>query len=643
MIASTVCVASLLIDAGLFTLTTSLVAIKRRDLGLPHTHAPSVASKATRAAAWLAALMLSVLAVSWPDGDSFAQWRFWLVTMPANTQRSLGLALALAPAYAVAQSWLAAPRSRTTHTLAAVACAAWVVFYARLPMHLSSQDFDDFFVVGKFVGAVTPGWFNDKPLFTFWDLPYRLYEGTGDALERFRINGWFALVYLAAAGLWIERMLPDLLEPSLAARAPRWVPFAAALQLGPVVLSHSLFYELPCAAWVLSLSLLLERMRDAPTRPHTLEPVAVLALARLLQAGGHNATAMAWLPVYLHGFIVLRSLRASHGALAWAAALLASGVLDLVSRERGVENVWHSFERSRLDVALVGGVIPLLVALLWMWRRPRGDSPPAPAARAWLMPSGVRAWHVYLLCGAAIYLAGNTAKFGIVVPGFSELCDGVPWDWATNHARYALFVYPFFVMLLVRLLLPRGNAGLAALAAFFVLWNLAYVTRFYAAPGGPRANDVSYQRNTRFLAAMRARLPELGGGRTVAYLPIPRDHGDHYLARVADPSLDMVAACDPMTRLRPNLPLVLSGYTAHVIEKESPLRVFVAARALTRHADVVVLRMRDLAPRELDRWCDQVERGPVSGVRRQWEEEHLPGRARNALDPVLLGPEGVSP
>lgn len=557
-------------------------------------------------------LALTALAITWPDGNTYEAYRTGLWEVPFWVQWCIGLVLVLVPGYITVRAWVAVRRPPAAHALALAACATWTAVYARLRMHLSAADFDDFFVMGKFVRAVMPGWQNDKSLFTFWDYPYRVIEGAADPMTRFRINGWFALVYVALVGLWLERALSGLLAPRLSPRVRAWLPWVAAMHLGPVVLSHTLHYELAAATWILVLCLVLERLRTGPDTPHELYVVAAVALARWLQAGGHNASAMGWMPVYLHGLLVLRQRGASAGAQVWVAVITASSALDILWRERAI-GAASSFDHSLTRLTLQGGVLPLVVALAWLWyRTPRSWSLRRFVAFTWRRPTITHVWLVYLLCGAAIYLAANQGRFGVPIPG-SSLSDPRPWhlddnQWhfATNHARYALFFYPFLVVLLARLLAPRGALGLAALGVCAIAWNAAYVVRFYDVPPEMSATEAAYRCNTRFLEVMRSRLPSLGSTDSAAFVPIPRDHGDHYLARVANPRLHMVPVCSSWARARPDLPVIISRHTAIVIgkdSKESRSPLFVTARATALREDVLVIRMRDLPPGDLDAWC----------------------------------------
>jgi hypothetical protein len=89
----------------------------------------------------------------------------------------------------------------------------------------------------------------------------------------------------------------------------------------------------------------------------------------------------------------------------------------------------------------------------------------------------------------------------------------------------------------------------------------------------------------------------------VAYVPIPRDHGDQYLIRAAEPSRRFVSACSGSARAQPSLPLVVTGYALVVIGKENAASSLFVTPHDPLAADVVTLRMADLSPAGLDAWC----------------------------------------
>ncbi|MGH7295680.1 MAG: hypothetical protein ACRELB_12130, partial [Polyangiaceae bacterium] len=271
-------------------LTLALALIHRLAARARHRYGPapgpplsSGLAGLARAAGWASAALLTALAVTWPDGNTYERYEAMLVATPLRLQALAGLALAIVPGFVALEAWLARPRSRVAHFVLAAVVVAWAAIHARLPIHLSAPDFDDFFVVDKLASRIDPGWFNDKPLFTFWDFPYRWTLGSGAGpLACFAINGWFALVYVVLTGLWLERALPELLGDKWP-RSPwirAWLPWLAAFWLGPVVLSHTVAYELACAAWVLAACLVLEELRTAPRLPPAFLALAVLALAR---------------------------------------------------------------------------------------------------------------------------------------------------------------------------------------------------------------------------------------------------------------------------------------------------------------------------------------------------------------------------
>lgn len=564
---------------------------------------------------------LVVIIVEAPDGKRFTDYCTWFVGTPMSLQRAAGTLLVIAPGWIAYEGWRAKSRSGRTHAVAIAACVTWIIVHGRLPIRLSAPDFDDFFVVGKFTGAIQPGWHNDKPYFTFWDLPYRLLDAPGDPLARFRINGWFAISYFMLAGLWIEHLLESRFDPSRP-RAPAWLAWAAAFNLGFIVLSNGPYYELACATWILAIGLVLERMRIDQKSANPFALLCVLLLARALQSGGDDANALAWSPVFVHGVLVTRRWRTPRWMQFAAIVVLGSAVLDIVLRERrALSTSLHTFDAPKAIEVVVGGALPLALALLWLRRRAAGS----PTLRsigvsAWQRPGSVHVWLAYMLCGAAVYLLANQGYYGLPIPGWKHFIArffaNIPWDSGANHARYAAFFYPWLATLLLWLLWPRGRRGVVALAVSAFSWNAAYVLLFYGGARAASADTSAYGRNSRFLDAMRATLPALGAARTIAFIPIPRDHGDHYLMRVADQHIGTLAACSTEARAQPNLPLVVSGYTLHVLEEAEHLNMLLPGLddiALRR--DIMVLHMRDLAPIELDSWCGRTSRrfDPVPG------------------------------
>jgi hypothetical protein len=288
----------------------------------------------------------------------------------------------------------------------------------------------------------------------------------------------------------------------------------------------------------------------------------------------------------------------------WGAGLLASAVLDVLLREqRRLGDSMTGFAGAMPQIVL-GGVLPVVAALVWLWRKtPATWTLWRFVALSWRRPSGAHVWLAYLVPGAAVYLLANQHHFGVPIPG-TWLFE-LPWDFATNHARYALFFYPFLVVLLALLLVPRGRRGLAALALCAVAWNAAYVLAFYCGPTGLPADLSGFRRNSRFMDAMSGLLPRLDGMPAVAFVPIPRDHGDHYLLGAVDPRRTAVSACSRWARARPDLPLVVSGHTLGVIGRKIDVQGLLSLEPAARRADVLMLRMHDLAPAGLDAWCAQ--------------------------------------
>ena len=142
---------------------------------------------------------------------------------------------------------------------------------------------------------------------------------------------------------------------------------------------------------------------------------------------------------------------------------------------------------------------------------------------------------------------------------------------------------------------------LALLALFPPWWNHAYVTQFYRTPPGFELPNGGYHRNTRYLTQARVALRD---HRRVAFLPLPRDHGDHFLFLAARPDGEVRSACEAVTP--DDLPFAITSYTAAVIRKEGgPAALVQVARGALTLTTVGAL------PREaLTRWCARADLRP---------------------------------
>lgn len=567
-------------------------------------------------------VLLSIGWLAWlvhraPDGKHFDDYCQWFLGVPMGAQIVLGALLAIGPGVIAYLAWRETPRPPAQLRWMLAGCALWTAIYAFLPVRLSAPDFDDFFVLAKFGGGVESNWHNDKPFFTAWDLPYRLTMVGDDALARFRINGWFALLYVILTGLWLERLLPALLDRETAQRAPRWLPWVAAIHLSPVVLANALHYELAAATWILAIGIALERARTAPCCPSAVSVLAWLALARTLQAYGDNSNAIAWVPVFLHGVLVARRW-GSTSLLVGAVVILGSSWLDIGWREhRAIQTALRMEARQLIEVG-VGGVLPLSIGVWWLWRS-KSESMRARdfIARALSRPARAHVWLTYLAAGAAVYLLANKSNFGVPIPGAMHLLarmadvviDGqvVVWTMASNHARYAGFFYPWLAALLLWLFLPRGRRGAVALIACAGLWNLSYIVQFYGDTRRLSAVETTYGRNTIMLQAAREALLRLEDAPAVGYLPIPRDHGDHYLVRAVDPQRRVLSACAPEASEHPEIPLLVTGHTLRVIaESRAPVPLRDSLATSLQPLDIQSFTFGDLEPNELNRWCEKV-------------------------------------
>jgi hypothetical protein len=281
-------------------------------------------------------------------------------------------------------------------------------------------------------------------------------------------------------------------------------------------------------------------------------------------------------------------------------------LLQGATRQRAsIVGAVDAFTRDEVHVVLFGGVFPLLAAVVWLWRakHPRWN-PHTLLALAWRRPLQAHTWLVYFACGAAIYLVANHGKFGVPIPGWRTFWDAQQWDYATNHARYAMYFYPWLATLVLGVA-PRTRGGLVALGLVALAWNLAYVTRFYAAPRDVVPADLAYMSNNRYVDVARAARSSLPHEARVAWVPIPRDHGDHYLFLSVDPTWTLVSACtlDPVRDA--HVPLLITDHTLGVTLKGERAVRLLDARHLQRRVRILRLHMRDLSSAALASWCAQ--------------------------------------
>ncbi len=572
----------------------------------------------------LTLLAMGVAATVWSTSVGLASnpivYHAWLVELPVAAQGILGLPLVLGASWLTALLFAETFPALRTRLALVVFTLLLAVGHAALPIHLSAPDFDDFFTVDKFLGSTSPQWMNTKPDLCVYDFLYRIGDAfvqgvATDTLERFRINAWFFGLYLANLLIVLKNALQTLPVQQLG-RRPAWLATALALSwLGPVVLSHTLAYELAGATFFLIAFNALESIRRQGAAANAAHVLAILGAGLVLQALSFNAASVCWGVVYVHGLLVLRDLAAPRlEKLAAAIALLAgawlvplAGAWLVLDRDGHVDphdlgdkvELMRDYARIVLPVALVG---------LLTWQSQGGKADFAALWRS-LRTHGTRATAIalYFLGTLAIYVHGNQGKFGIFFPNRRR---GWHWDYATNHARYGVFFFPFLCVAWAYALLryPRlsPRVRLLALVATWAAWNTPYIAEFYADSGEVTGQHAPYRANDRTMRQLDDLLKTRAADERFGYLPIPRDHADHYLLRAVRPTAPFADICQEHN----DLTVVLSWHTLDVLRDlgvKGPIwRPGVAQPDLRR--EVWLVQRDQFAPQWLHAWCGHFDR-----------------------------------
>ena len=572
----------------------------------------------------LAALCLAVALTAWSSLEHLAGnpliYHEMLIALPLAAQGGIGLLLLLVA------SWLTgllvlqtfpSPRARAVFALGALTV---VLVHPLLPIHLSAPDFDDFFTVDKFIGSISPAWLNTKPDFCLSDFLYRIgdlcVDGVAaDRLERFRINAWFAVLYAANVAIVLQTALRSFAARQLGRRQSLFAGALALSWLGPVVLSHTLAYELAGATFFLLAFNSLEalRTRAVDGRCAAIGVVLVLALGLTLQALNFDASSVCWAVVYVHGLLVLRDLRAPRlERLAGGVALLAGAWLVL-GRDPGryVDPADLSKFQQMLDYLQV--TLPIAVVLGVTWFSAGGRDEITAFFRS-LRAGTTRATAIalYFVGGFAIYLHANQGKFGLLFPNRRR---GFHWDYATNHARYAAFFFPFLCVAWAWALLrhPRltPRVRLLLLAASWLAWNEPYILEFYADSGEVAGQHAPYRANDRTMTQLAGLLAPRDPSEVLGYLPIPRDHADHFLLRALWPQAAFTDICRAREPSSADLTVVLSWHTLDVLRENgvtgSIWRADVRPPDLRR--EVWLVQRSQFAADWLNAWCGHFDRG----------------------------------
>lgn len=549
--------------------------------------------------------------------DTWERYETVLLRWSAARQATLGLVLLGAASFTTA--WLVADRVvRPRARIAALgAVVAWALVYSRMRMHLSAMDFDDFYVVDKHLGSILPDWNNDKPFFTPEDLLYRIADvvaptrARDEPLFRYRVNGWLFVLHTANVALVLRRVLGRVAVERLGRPLAAAACALGALPIGALVLSHSVLYELWAAVAVALSFNVIETLRESR---HEYAPAAIVAwlgFGLLMATQSARANAFGWLAVLAHGVLALRSLRARAHLDATAMTVFAVLVIELVGRDLG--RVLWSFdllvvEPIRARNLLVGAGLPLLVALAvaiaWAVRRGRSLVGARRLIAAAVGTPARAAFTIYLSFGMALYLLPNQGNFGVPLPGWER----IPWEFATNHARYSGFVYPFAAAAVgwVALRAPRfvGVRAVTLVAAAFG-WNQAYFGGFYCTTAPGASGMTTYRGNSALYEAARATLRDAPN--RLAYLPLAGyDHGDHFLARAVRPTVEVSSVCDAGVREDATRVAVITRYTLHVLHGQASIpRPLVKdePNAGDVRGPVFLVPVRDLSSTGLDALC----------------------------------------
>ena len=582
------------------------------------------------------ALPLSALAVAaalpqpgpdkWLLQDGYVRSRWALCELPVRTQALLGLALALAISLPAVLLYL--KRTSRRAWLAAAGCAAaWAVAYRWLPFHLSSPDYDDFFVVDKFLCSVGPDWPSNKPFFTAFDFLFRIddFLGIGSGrFARFGVNGWLFVVYELDLLLILQQHLGERVRKQWGVRGQTVGTLLALGSLPPLVLSHTHAYELACAVAILTSFNVVEscRLGEGSTSWKAWGLLSLAAVGIALQLVGFPQFCALWFVVCVHIGLTVAQHRSGRPALALAAGLAALSAGLFILQDCGEISAKLSHGASPGNA--VAAVLALAGAACAAWLANRRG-----LVARWRAEASAERFSLLVL---ATY---GLATFGwsLVPEGLRPTLFAVHWPFATVHARYSLLFYPFFVLGLGRLAcwLPaaRGarRTAVAVVACAWILWNARYVTGFYLSPiPAFRGSDAgaAFQRNLRPLVALDRALPP-ANQEALLYLPIPRDHGDHYLVRAVRPNGRVASLCAPA---RPSTGrLVLSRNTLNVCESEpffagmcQGTALGVPVRGLSDKGwEVQTFDASQLDRRGVDRWC--------AALGRAWKAQ-MPNEAR---------------
>lgn len=465
-----------------------------------------------------------------PPADAFGLHRHLLCDLSPTFQGLLGLALLL-PAGVVTLRVLG--RAFPRHALPAMIAATgtFALAYQILPFHLSSPDFDDVFLVDKFLCAIAPDWHNNKPFFTIYDFFYRvpgLLPGPPDLGLPFATNGWLYVLFQANLVLLLQRLVP---WPRASGRAlPRIAALFALSNLGALALAHTVHYELAGAVLLMTGFHFVESVVDGDlsdaARRSTLR--SFCAVCALMVPLTNKQMSVLWMLGLVHGILAMSRVGALRTGPAGPLVLLVlSGFSFLASNDLQVPfdpARWNAHSAIVLGATVLAGALGIVGFLR------------SGAAGRFVRGIGANEYRRAVL---ATYLLTTTLAF--VVPNQHQ--PGLPvaftihWPLATNHARYSLPFYPFLVVAIgwgLRRLRARPATALALGAAALTVWNFSYVFGFYTSSPGFGDGRPVFQRNLRPVQSLAAQLEADESG-PFHYLPLSRDHGDHFLLAAVRP------------------------------------------------------------------------------------------------------------
>ncbi|GEM_PF-4022454 len=618
-----------------------------------------VDGRAVHFAGWalLLAVLGTILAWGWAEvGGSGEPWSgiggLWAVLYrlrydayegvlcgtPGLIQGSAGLGLLMM--VSVPALLLASRRMSTVTALAGSAgLLVLTLLLALLPWHLSAPDHDDFFVLGKLTCVADAGWRNDKPFFTAYDLLFRTSSLWGfsfkDMAESFAVNSWIYVIYLVNLGLIVRRFV--VWGHGI---IPKSKPFVAICIIcfcyfGGLVLSHSIFYELASSTLFLTSFNLIEHIRinTIDRRRAGLLIAWWSLLGLLIHVTSTNQPGLIWLVTFAHGFAAVIWRRSGLVAAAFGGAATMGGVAIFYIANYMAMSGSAGPNWTRYAVAgVVGGVLLAFGVVFRLfvfdgrrWWRERDEN-----------AAGVLVLVGYALAGWLLLVLPNQM---VIFPPF---LSAEPWHLATNFARYSLCLYPFAVVLVLRWLVAGSALGRGwwpeksslgevevaagsgegkgwsrhlAVGALLLALNVSFLTGFYF-HGGREADEVEegawplpapYQVNTRALEGAVELLSGVSAGQRLFTMPLPRDHSDRYLLKVASVGALGEELCGAKSLGADDL-LLLSRHSMSVMEEEGRGDLWRGLSGTLRPLgepgwDVQLVPLRDLSVRGVERWC----------------------------------------